>query len=103
MKTVIVTFYGYLNSSIKRPWNIMKLAKKRSLNISNQDELGTHVIALDTINRKLLYAKTTPNTSSCSIIDLNDLEACSIKKEYNSINAGELETKKLPNFLKTSS
>ena len=101
MKTIIVSFYGYLNSRIKKPWNITKLAKGRCLNISNQDEVGPHVIALDMMKRKLLYVKTTPTASSCSIIDLNDLEACSIKKEYNSIDAGELKTKKLHHFLKS--
>ena len=101
MTAVIVPFYGYLNSRIKRLWNITKLAKKRSLNISNQDEVGANVIGLDVAKRKLLYAKKTANTSSCLIIDLNNLERCTIKKEYNSINAGELKTRKLHHFLKS--
>jgi hypothetical protein len=101
MRTVIVTFFGYLNNRIRRHWNISKLAKRRNLNISNQDEVGDYSIALDNKKRKLLYAKTCPDVSSCLLIDLNDLEACSIKKEYNSINAGELKTKQLHNFLRS--
>jgi hypothetical protein len=101
MTTIIVPSCGYLNSGIKKLWNIAKLAKKRSLQISNEDEVGDNVIALDVVKRKLLYAKKTPETSSCLIIDLNNLEKCTIKKEYTSINAGELQTKKLHHFLKS--
>ncbi|MDB5246839.1 MAG: hypothetical protein JWQ40_1233 [Segetibacter sp.] len=101
MTTIVVPFYGYLNSRMKKLWNITKLAKRRSLNIANQDEVGANVIALDVVKRKLLYANKTANTSSCLIIDLNNLERCTIKKEYNSINAGELETKKPHHFLKS--
>jgi hypothetical protein len=101
MTTIIVPLYGYLNSRIRKLWNITKFAKRRRLNISKQDEVGGNFIALDVIKRKLLYAKRTPGTSSCLIIDLNQLEACTIRKEYSSIDAGQLKTKKLQHFLKT--
>ncbi len=101
MKTIILPFAGYVKSNIKKLWNITKFAKKRNLSISNLDEVGDHLIALDTKKRKLLYAKTAPNTSSCLLLDLNNLEACSIKKEYSSIKAGELKANKLPYFLKS--
>ncbi|WP_018614660.1 hypothetical protein [Segetibacter koreensis] len=101
MTTIIVPFSKNLNSRIKRLWNITKLAKRRSFDISNKEEVGGNVIALDVAKRKLLYAKITPHTSSCLIINLNNLEKCTIKKEYHSINAGELKTKKLHQFLKS--
>ena len=94
-------FAGFLNSRFKRLFNISRLARRARLSISTQDNVGANVLALDSAKRKLLYAKTTPGTSSCLIIDLNSLEACSIKKEYSSINAGELKTKKLHHFLKS--
>ncbi|MCW3112523.1 MAG: hypothetical protein JWR18_919 [Segetibacter sp.] len=101
MRTVIVPFYGYLNSSIKKLWNLAKFAKKRSLHFSSQEEVGAHLMALDVLKRKLLYARKTPRTTSCLIIDLNQLQACSLKKEYSSIAAGELKSKKLHHFLKS--
>jgi hypothetical protein len=100
MTTMIVPFYG-LNSKIKRLWNITKLAKKRSLYFSSRDEVGSNVIAVDAQKRKLLYLRKAPNTSSCLIIDLSTLEKCSVRKEYNSISAGELKTKKLHHFVKS--
>lgn len=101
MTTIIVPFAGFLNSRIKRLCNITKLAKRTSLTISNQDVVGANVIALDVVKGRLLFAKKTPDTSSCLIIDLKNLETCSIRKEYNSINAGELKTRKLHHFLKS--
>jgi hypothetical protein len=101
MTMIIVPFYGYLNSRIKRLLNITKVAKRGSLNMANQEEVGGNVIALDVAKRKLLYMKKTPGISSCVMVDLDHLERCTIRKEYNSINAGELKTKKLHNFLKS--
>ena len=101
MTTIVVPFYGYLNNRIKKLWNITKLAKRRSLDISNQDEVGANVIALDIVKRKLLYAKKTPDTSSCLIIDLKDLDRCSITRQYSSIDAGELTKRTLGEFLKS--
>jgi hypothetical protein len=100
MRTVIVPFAGFLNSKFKKLCSIAKLARRTRLTISNQDELGANVIALDIRKRKLLYARRTPGAPSCLIIDLNSLDACSIRKEYGSINAGELKTNKLHHFLK---
>lgn len=101
MTTNIVPFYGYLDSRIRRVWNITKIAKKRSLYFSSPDEVGANVIAVDVQRRKLLYLKKTTKASSCLIIDLSTLENCSVRKEYNSIDAGELKNKKLHNFLKS--
>jgi hypothetical protein len=101
MSTIIMPCFRYLNSRIKRPWNITKLAKERSLHISNQDEVGFNVIALDVLKRKLLFANKKTGASSCLMVDLKNLERCTIKKDYNSINAGELKKMKLHHFLKS--
>lgn len=99
MKMLIVPFYGYLNGKVKKLWNIKKVAKMRNFQLSNHDEVGTHVLAIDKFNRSLLVAKNSIKTNSCLIVDLNKLEACSVKKEYGCINAGEVKTKKLTHFL----
>lgn len=101
MRTVIVPLDGYLNSSMKKLWNITKIAKQRSLHFSSYEVVGSNVLALDVFKRKVLYASKAPGTTSCLIIDLNGLETCSVKKEYTSITAGELKSKKLHHFLKS--
>src|SRR5690349_20226125 len=100
MTTIIVPIHGYLKSRFKNLFSITRLARLRRLNLSNSDEVGLHFIALDAVKRKLLFVKNTPAVSSCLIIDVNHLKACTIQKEYRSINAGELKSKKLYHFLK---
>jgi hypothetical protein len=99
MTTIIVPFYGYVKSKIKGLWNLAKIAKERSLNFSRHDDVGAYVIALDSRKKTLLYLRKAPNISSCLIIDLTNLVSCSIRKQYNSINAGDLNTGKLHDFL----
>lgn len=101
MTTIIVPLYGFLKSKRKRLLNLAKIVKEQRLSISKLDEMGSSVIAIDTANRKLLYLKNAPDTSSCLIIDLNNLQECTIKKQYNSINAGDLNKRKISDFLRT--
>jgi hypothetical protein len=100
MTTIIVPLYGFLNRSIKRLFNLAKVAKERKLHFSNFDEVGSNVIAIDTRKRKLLYANKSPD-SSCLIVDLKNLQECTIKTQYDSINAGDLNKKKMSDFLKS--
>ncbi|MES2645872.1 MAG: hypothetical protein V4717_03265 [Bacteroidota bacterium] len=99
MTTIIVPFDSYSNGRVIRIENLSKLAVKRNLTITDKDEVGTNVIALDETKGKLLYAATEPGTASCLILDLNKIESCTIKKEYKSIAAGELLKNKLHHFL----
>ena len=99
MTTIIVPFDTYSNGRIIKIKNLAKLAIKRNLTITNRDEVGTNIIAVDVGKGKLLYAATEQGTASCLIIDVNKLESCTIKKEYNSIGAGDLLKNKLHHFL----
>jgi hypothetical protein len=101
MTTIIAPLSMALNSKFQKAYNIAKAARKRNLHFSAHDEIGANVIALDIQQRKLLYLKHAPKASSCLIIDLNDVQQCSVKKEYAGINAGELKTRKLQYFLKS--
>jgi hypothetical protein len=100
MTTIIVPIYGFLSSRIKRVLSLSKIAKERKLSISNLEEVGTGVMAIDTTKRKLLYLKNAPGTSSCMIIDLKNLRECTIKKQYDGIKAGDLNKRKMSDFLK---
>jgi hypothetical protein len=101
MTQIIVPLYRFLNSRIKRFFSLAKVAKERKLNFSNLDEVGSSVIAIDTAKRKLLYLKSAPDNSSCLILDLNNLHECTIKKQYNGINAGDLNKRKMSDFLRS--
>ncbi|MEP6464957.1 MAG: hypothetical protein ABJB05_01575 [Parafilimonas sp.] len=67
---------------------------------SIKDETRSCVIALDACKKNLLFIKKQLLTSDCLIIDLDNLNGCSITKEYNNITPGALKTKKLNRFLK---
>jgi hypothetical protein len=100
MTTIIVPLHGLLNSRKKPIFNLDKIAKEHKLHFSNFDEVGSNIIAIDSTKRKLLYVNNSPVTSSCLIIDLNDLKECTIRKSYDSINAGDLNKRKMSHFLK---
>ena len=97
MSTIII--HGYLNDKFKKLWNIVRSAKK-SLWMSHKSMTGARAVALDIQKRKLFYLKTTSGSSSCLIVDLNNLEKCTLKKEYSNIDAGQLKVNKLHLFLK---
>ena len=100
MTTIIVPFDGYTNPGIDTTWDIEKIARRRKLAITSPDEIGTTIFALDPAKRTLLFAKKDVAKARCLIVDLNNIDRCSIKKEYESINAGELKYKKLFHFIK---
>ncbi len=65
-----------------------------------RDKLGNGVIALDAEKKQLLFVTKKSQPASCLIIDLNNLNRCSVTKEYHSIKAGDLKRNKLHTFLK---
>ena len=101
MTTIKVPLYGFLNSRLKRLFNVAKVAKEQRLRFSSLDEVGNGLIAIDTIKRKLVYLNNAPNDASCIIVDLNSLLNCTIKKQYNGINAGDLHKRKISDFLRS--
>jgi hypothetical protein len=101
MTNIIVPFREYRNLRFYKMRSLEEFAKTHSLAISNHDETGAILLALDEVKRKLLYASTNAGTSSYLIADLNHLEICTVKKEYKTILAGKLKTKKLHHFLKS--
>ena len=100
MATIVIPFYGYFNSKVKGLINLTKFGKRRSLHFSIHDEVGTNILGLDASKKNLIYINGSSPISSYVNVDLRNVVACSIKKKYDSIGAGELKTKKLKNFLK---
>lgn len=101
MTTLILPLYRYINSKIKRLLNINELAKRSKWCLSKHDILGTKFIGVDILKRKLFFIEQNNDKPACMVIDLKDVESCSIKKQYNNIDAGALKKKKLHEFLTT--
>jgi hypothetical protein len=101
MTTIKVPLYGFISSRVKRLFNVAKVAQEQHLRFSSFDEVGNGVIAIDTIKRKLFYLNNAPNDASCLIIDLQGVDGCTIKKQYDGINAGDLHTRNISHFLKS--
>ena len=57
MTTIIVPFHGYSPGSTSSPWDFSRIARRRNLAISTQDEAGATIFALDAEKRTLLFAK----------------------------------------------
>ncbi len=76
-----------------------EIAIKSHLRISSQELLKDCVFGIDGINRKLLIVKNQNETFCSSVINLDDIKRCSIKKEYRSIGANGLESKRLEHYL----
>lgn len=66
------------------------------LYISSQTILQTCIVALDGINRKLIVQS---GDFSHSIIDLDEVSSCSVKKQYGSIHGGGLTNHLLHQYL----
>jgi hypothetical protein len=101
MIRTIIPIRGILNNRIKRFFKLGKVAKERKLRFSAIDEVGNNLLAIDTTQNTLVYLKHKTATSSCLLIDVNNLKECTIEKKYAAINAGELNRKSISAFLKS--
>ena len=99
MIMIVAPFYKYINGKMKAFWRRNKLVNKKKLLFWKKEVLGNSVIALDITKRKLLYFNGVNDKPGCLIIDLKDVDSCTIKKQYNGINAGGLAQKKLQDYL----
>src|SRR3954469_15419254 len=101
MIMIVDPLYRYLNGKIKTFWNRNKLINKRKLLFWKKEELGSNIIALDITKRRLLYFNQVNDKPGCLIINLKDVQSCTIKKQYHGINAGDLVQKNLKDYLKS--
>ncbi len=101
MTILIVPITKYSNSKRNGLISINALFKNYNLYFSKHEVLGNKIIGLDHIKRKLLFFKQGKQRSSCCLIDLKDVESCSVKKVYQNIEAGALNKRRLEEFLTT--
>jgi hypothetical protein len=77
--------------------DLKKICAHFKLNASNFEVLRTTAFTLDTSKKKLLLIND--NDSYFKTIDLKNVEACTIKVDYKSIDAGDLDEKGMNNFI----
>ena len=80
---------------------LSKIGSQHRLCFTSQEELLNIVIGLDGLQRKLLTAEENNGRYDWNIIDLDEVENCSVKKVYDSIKAGGLIRKWIVEYLRT--
>ena len=79
---------------------LTELGIKNNLRFSSQEILANAVIALDGIQGKLLVINGIGKDQYHeTLIDLDDLRSCTLKKEYGSIKVGDLKKRRLEQLL----
>lgn len=78
-----------------------KLGSEFNLSFSNYVALGSKIIGLDVMKRKLLIAEKINGLFRPSIIELNQASVITVEKIYNSIKAGDLKRRKIGEFLQS--
>ena len=75
-----------------------KLGSKFNLSFSNYVTLGSKIIGLDVMKRKLLVAEKIDGLFRPSIIELNRVSVITAQKIYSGIKAGDLKRRKIGEF-----
>jgi hypothetical protein len=76
-----------------------QLGIQNNLSFSSQESLKDCMLGLDGIHRKMLVVKREDGIFGSFIIDLNEVNNCSVKKVYGTIKAGDLKSHKLEQYL----
>src|SRR5690349_14770660 len=103
MPIIKIPLSQYIRWKIKKFWNLSAIAKKFDLSVVKQEILHNQLIGLDTVKRKLLLVRKQKDKLDCRIVDLQQVNHCSIKKVYSSISAGEFKTNSINNYLQSIS
>lgn len=78
------------------------LESKYNLGFSSQEILKHCVLAMDGVRRKILVINSDENAApSFTLIDLNEVKCCSVKKQYGTIQGGALKKRPLEQYLQS--
>ncbi|MBS1597470.1 MAG: hypothetical protein JST75_04550 [Bacteroidetes bacterium] len=104
MNTISIPLYVFFNGTGELSKAIEKFARSRRLYFSRLEEISGNLIALDKVKRKLLYFKTNVLLPKCLIVDLRNVDSCTVVKQYDEKEKGKLRTLLLSfRFLNNSS
>jgi hypothetical protein len=76
-----------------------ELGQRLQLSFSSQLVLADMLIGIDGISRKLLLVSNEDGISRHNVLDLADVEECSLYKKYSPIPGGALKTKNINAFV----
>jgi len=80
---------------------LSELGTDHNLSFSSYVTIGDKMIGLDGIKKKLLVSDFSNDSGESFIIELDNVKAISIKKEYSDIKPGELPGRNIEEFLKS--
>jgi hypothetical protein len=83
----------------KMLFTFSELGTQYNLSFTSQEVLKQRIIGLDGLNRKLLLLAEENGKYDWDIIDLNEVKSCTVKMTYSRINAGDLDSKKLADYM----
>jgi hypothetical protein len=102
MTAIILHISHYLKNNILRLNKLNEhLARRFKLFFYKMDVLGNRWIGLDIFKRKLVFVQQNNKKTNGIVVNLKNLESCTLKKQYDSIEPGGLKSKKLHEYLKT--
>jgi hypothetical protein len=101
MTTIILHISHYLKNNILHLNKLNNLARKFKLFFYKKDIIGNRLIGLDLFKRKLVYIQQNNKKTEGIVVNLKNLQSCTLKKQYDSIEPGGLKYKKLHEYLKT--
>ena len=103
MHTVLIYLSRFISRKLKKQASLSLLRKELNLAVTKQENLRNQFIGFDRLKRKLLLVRKQGNRLVCCIVNLQDLQWCSVKKVYNAIGAGELKGRSLNHHLQSVS
>jgi hypothetical protein len=74
-------------------------ASENNLSLSNQQVLPDAILGLDVMNRKLLVLESEDDAYKGTIINLDEVKSCSVKRQYLTTNAGTLKNRLMEEHL----
>lgn len=79
--------------------NFHEAGTENGLSFSSQEVLKNSILGLDGVHRKILVVMQKDNFHSSSVINLNEVKNCSVKKIYGTLNSGDLKNNKTEPYL----
>jgi hypothetical protein len=76
---------------------LRRIAEHDLLNLTSEEVLGKAAFGLDGVERKLVFLETINRRSA--IIDVFEIESCSMNVIFGNIHAGDLENEEMESFI----
>src|SRR5215218_2062108 len=80
-------------------YRFSNIGSENNLSFSSQEILKDCVFGLDGLHRKILIIRRSNDQYNTTVISLDELKGCSVKKIFGSIDVGDLKNKKLEQHL----